>query len=115
MKLSGAGKLLRIFCGEDDRYNGKQLFEAILYLAKEKGLAGTTVLRGIEGFGARHHIHKSTLIELSTDLPIIIEIVDTEDSIEALLPMVDEMIEEAHCGAMVTVEKVDVRKYTAGK
>lgn len=115
MKLSGAGKLLRIFCGENDRYKGKQLFEAIMYLAKEKELAGTTIIRGIEGFGARHHIHKSTLVELSSDLPIIIEIVDTEEKIETFLPQIDEMIEEAQCGAMVTVEKIDVRKYTAGK
>ncbi len=115
MKLSGSGKLLRIFCGEDDRYNGKQLFEAIVYLAKEKGLAGATVLRGIEGFGARHHIHKSTLVELSSDLPIVIEIVDTEENIEAILPLIDAMIESAKCGAMVTVEKADVRKYTEGE
>ena len=114
MKLSGNGKLLRVFCGEDDRYNGKQLFEAILYLTKEKGLAGATVIRGIEGFGARHHIHKSTLVELSSDLPIIIEIVDTEENIEMILPLIDGMVENAKCGAMMTVEKVDVRKYTAG-
>lgn len=114
MKLSGQGKLLRIFCGEDDRYSGKQLFEAILYHVKERGLAGATVIRGIEGFGARHHIHKSTLVELSSDMPIIIEIVDTEEKIEMILPQIDEIIENAKCGAMMTVEKVDVRKYTAG-
>lgn len=115
MTLSGQGKLLRIFCGEDDKYNGRQLFEAIIILVKERGLAGTTVLRGIEGFGARHHIHKSSLIELSTDLPIVIEIVDTEEAIESIFPLVDELIEQAQCGAMVTVEKVEVKKYTAGK
>ncbi|MFA6468028.1 MAG: DUF190 domain-containing protein [Bacteroidota bacterium] len=115
MKLSGQGKLLRIFIGEDDRYGGKQLFEAVLYLAKEKGLAGATVTRGIEGFGARHHIHKSSLVDLSSDLPIIIEIADTEENIEMILPMIDNMIEKAKCGAMMTVERIDVRKYTAGE
>jgi len=115
MKLSGHGKLLRIFCGEDDRHGGRQLFESILYLAKEKGLAGATVIRGIEGFGARHHIHKSTLVELSSDLPIIIEIADTEENIEMILPLIDTMIENSKCGAMMTVEAIDDRKYTAGE
>ncbi|MFA6455439.1 MAG: DUF190 domain-containing protein [Bacteroidota bacterium] len=115
MKLSGQGKLLRIFCDEDDRYGGKQLFESIMYLAKEKGLAGATIIRGIEGFGARHHIHKSTLVELSSNLPIIIEIVDTEENVEMILPMIDDMIEKAKCGALITVERIDVRKYTAGE
>ena len=115
MKLSGEGKLLRIFFGEADRHNGQQLFEAIVHLARSKGLAGATVLRGIEGFGARSRIHKTTILELSEDLPIVIEIVDTAEKIEALIPEVDAMIEGAHCGAMMTMEKVDVRKYSAGK
>lgn len=115
MRLISTGKLLRIFIGENDRYQGKQLFEAIILHAREKGIAGATVLRGIEGYGARSHIHKTSFIELSGDLPIVVEIVDTEEKIESLLPMIDQMIEEAKCGAMVTVEKVDARKYTEGK
>ena len=115
MKLSGEGKLLRIFFGEADRLKHQQLFEAIVHHARSKGLAGATVLRGIEGFGAHSRIHKSTIPELSNDLPIVIEIVDTSEKIEALIPEIDAMIEEAHCGAMMTIEKVDVRKYSAGK
>jgi len=115
MKLSGEGKLLRIFLGEADRYEGQQLFEAIVHLARSRGLAGATVLRGVEGFGAHSRIHKSTILELSEDLPILIEIVDTSDKIEALIPEIDAMIEKANCGAMMTMEKVDVRKYSAGK
>ena len=115
MKLSGEGKLLRIFLGEADRHDGQQLFEAIVHLARSRGLAGATVLRGVEGFGAHSRIHKSTILQLSEDLPILIEIVDTSDKIEALIPEIDTMIEKARCGAMMTMEKVDVRKYSAGK
>lgn len=115
MKLSGEGKLLRIFFGEADRYDGQQLFEAIVHLARSRGLAGATVLRGVEGFGAHSRIHKSTILELSEDLPILVEVVDTTDKIEALIPEIDAMIEKANCGAMMTIEKVDVRKYSAGK
>ena len=115
MSLSGEGKLLRIFLGEADRYNAQQLFEAIVHLARSKGLAGATVLRGVEVFGPHSRIHKSTILELSEDLPIVIEIVDTNEKIEALIPEVDAMIEKANCGAMMTMEKVDVRKYSAGK
>lgn len=115
MRLIGTGKLLRIFIGENDHYKEKLLYEAIILHAREKGIAGATVLRGIEGYGAHSHIHKTSFIDLSEDLPIVVEIVDTEEKIEALLPDIDAMIEESQCGAMVTMEKVDVRKYTGGK
>jgi len=115
MRLIGTGKLLRVFIGENDHYQGKLLYEAIILHAREKGIAGATVLRGIEGYGAHSHIHKTSFIDLSEDLPIVVEIVDTEEKIETLLPDIDAMIEESQCGAMVTMEKVDVRKYTGGK
>ncbi|MDD8017612.1 MAG: DUF190 domain-containing protein [Bacteroidota bacterium] len=115
MKLLGEGKLLRVFIGESDRLHGRQLFEAITNKAREEKLAGATILRGVEGFGAHSVIHKASLVDLSADMPVIIEIVDTAEKIESFLPLIDAMIEEARCGAMVTVEKVDVRKYTAGK
>ena len=114
MRLTGTGKLLRIFIGENDRHNGKPLFEEIVFYAREKGIAGATVLRGIEGYGAHSHLHKTSFIDLSDDLPIVIEVVDTETKIEELLPGIDAIIEEAKCGAMVTGEKVDVRRYSAG-
>lgn len=115
MRLIGTGKLLRVFIGENDHYKGKLLYEAIILHARKKGIAGATVLRGIEGYGAHSHIHKTSFIDLSEDLPIVVEIVDTEEKIETLLPDIDAMIEESQCGAMVTMEKVDVRKYTGGK
>jgi uncharacterized protein len=115
MKLSGEGKLLRIFLGEADRYEGQQLYEAIVHLARSRGLAGATVLRGVEGFGAHSKIHKAKILELSEDLPIVIEIVDTGERIEAIIPEIDAMIEKANCGAMMTMEKIDIRKYSAGK
>ena len=101
--------------GEGDHYNGQQLFEAIVHLARSKGLAGATVLRGIEGFGAHSRMHKSAILDLSEDLPILVEIVDTSEKVEALLPEIDAIIEKANCGVMMTMERVDVRKYSAGK
>ncbi len=115
MKLLGEGKLLRIFIGESDKYHHIQLFEAIVKKAREEKLAGATVIRGEEGFGARSVLHKATLVDISADLPIVVEIVDTPEKIDAFIPRVDAMIEETKCGAMVTVEKVEVRKYIAGK
>jgi PII-like signaling protein len=115
MKLSGEGKLLRIFLGEADHADGQQLFEAIVHLARSKGLAGASVFRGVEGFGAHSRIHKSAILDLSEDLPILVEIVDTSEKVEALIPEIDALIEKANCGVMMTIEKVDVRKYSAGK
>ncbi len=116
MKLSGDGKLLRIFLGEVDQYQRKPLFEAIVLKAREMGMAGATVLRGVQGFGAGSRvIHTAKILRLSEDLPIVVEIVDTEDRIKALLPAVDEMIESTGCGAMVTIEKAKIIKYTHGK
>jgi len=115
MPLLGEGKLLRIFLGEADRADGQQLFEAIVHLARSKGIAGASVFRGVEGFGAHSRIHKSAILELSEDLPILVEIVDTEAKVEALIPEIDALIEKARCGVMITMERVDVRKYAPGK
>lgn len=116
MKLSGEGKLLRIFIGESDKVHHKSLFEAIVLAAREHGIAGATVLRGAEGFGANsRYIHSAKLLRLSEDLPIVIEIVDTEEKIQSFLPVVNEMIESSGGGAMVTLEKVDVIRYSHGK
>ena len=99
------GHLLRIFIGESDKY------EWILYKAKEFGLAGCTIVRGIEGFGAQSRIHTSKILRLSEDLPIIIEVVDTIDKIEAFLPLIDDAVPEG----LATVEKVNIRFYRSGK
>lgn len=116
MKLSGDGKLLRIFIGESDKYHHQALYEAIVQSAKEKGLAGSTVVRGIEGFGADSRvIHTAKILRLSEDLPVVIEIVDTEEKIRNFLPIVDEMIESSGCGAMITLEKAEIIRYSHGK
>ncbi|GBE03773.1 MAG TPA: DUF190 domain-containing protein [Nitrospirae bacterium] len=107
MKLQGEGKLLRISIGETDKHEGKPLYEAIVLKARELNLAGATVFRGIMGFGAASRIHSIKLLRLSEDLPITIEIVDTEENIATILPFLDETVKEG----IITMEKVDVIKY----
>ena len=107
MKIEGEGKLLRIFIGESDRWHGKPLYQAIVERVREEGLAGATVLRGIEGFGADSRLHTARLLRLSEDLPVVIEIVDSAEQIERILPALDEMVGEG----MVTVERVEVIAY----
>jgi len=99
--------LLRIFIGESDRYNGNALYEYIVYKARELHIAGTTVLRGIMGYGANSRIHTAKILRLSEDLPIIIEIVDDEEKIKTLLPYLEESIENG----IVTMEKVKIIKF----
>ncbi len=116
MKLSGEGKLLRIFLGESDKIDHKPLYEAIVRAAKTNGLAGATVLRGVEGFGANSRvIHTAKILRLSEDLPIVVEIVDKEETIKAFLPEVDKLFEAAGCGGMITLEKAEVIRYSIGK
>jgi len=104
------GCLLRIFIGESDRHGGRPLYEWIVMQAREQGLAGATVLRGIMGYGAHSRIHTAKILRLSEDLPIVIEIVDAPEKIEAFLPVLDEMMDEG----MVTVEPVKVLIYRHG-
>ena len=112
MKLQGPGKLLRIFIGESDKIDHHALYITIVKAARERGLAGATVLRGVEGFGAQSRsIHTARILRLSEDLPMVIEIVDTEEKIQTFLPVVDELLEKSRCGAMVTLEKVEVIHY----
>jgi PII-like signaling protein len=111
MTLPKDGKLLRIFIGESDKHEGRPLFEWIVRKAREEGLAGATVLRGLEGFGARSRLHTAKILRLSSDLPIIIEIVDTADRIERFLPMIDPAIDEG----LATIERVEVHFYKSGE
>ena len=115
VKLEGTGKLLRIFIGEDDHVNKRPLYDVFVERAKQFGMAGATVLRGVESYGAGSRIHTAKLLELSEDLPLIIEIVDTEEKIDAFLPIVSELFEKAGCGGMVTEEKATVIHYSPGK
>jgi PII-like signaling protein len=107
VKMEGPGQLLRIFIGESDRWHGKPLYEAIVRSARERGIAGATVLRGLEGFGAHSRIHTARILRLSEDLPIVIEIVDKPERIAALLPDLDAMVGEG----MITLEKVRIIAY----
>ncbi len=110
MKIEGDGQLLRVFVGESDRWQGRPLYEAIVRSARQQGLAGATVLRGMQGFGAHSRIHTSNILRLSEDLPVVVEIVDRPDRIERFLPTLDEMVDEG----MVTLEKVRIVAYRHG-
>ncbi|HET9824523.1 MAG TPA: DUF190 domain-containing protein [Chitinophagaceae bacterium] len=115
MELQGQSKLLRIFVGEVDKIDHRLLYEAILLAAREKGLAGGTVLKGIMSYGASSRIHVARLIELSEDLPIVVEIVDHADKIDSFIPVVNDLFEKCGRGGLITVEKVDVLYYKAKK
>ncbi|OIR15002.1 hypothetical protein GALL_41200 [mine drainage metagenome] len=110
MQLPRDSVLLRIFIGESDRCGGKPLYEAIVLKARELGLAGATVLRSPMGFGAASHLHTAKILRLSDDLPMVIEIVDTDERIQAFLPVLEPMVG----GGLVTLEKVQVLHYRAG-
>ena len=107
MKLPEQAVLLRIFIGESDKHQGRALYEQIVLKARELNLAGATVVRGILGFGADSRIHSSKLLELSEDLPVVVEIVDTREKIDTLMPFIDEQVAEG----LVTLEEVKVIKY----
>jgi len=111
MMLPAEGFLLRIFIGESDRHNGKLLYEWIVIKAREEGLAGATVMRGMMGFGAHSRMHTFKIERLSQDLPIIIEIVDTREKLEKFLSLIDNEIEEG----MATLEKAQIHFYRSGK
>src|SRR6476661_7758744 len=106
MKIPEQGCLLRVYIGESDHWHGKPLYEALVLKARELGLAGATVLRGPMGFGANSHLHTAKILRLSLDLPIVIEIVDSEEKVRLLLPFLEEMVLEG----LVTLEDVQVIK-----
>jgi PII-like signaling protein len=105
--LPEKGHLLRIFIGESDSHEGIPLYEWIVRKAREHGLAGATVLRGLEGFGANSRLHTSKILRLSSDLPVVIEIADTREKIEEFLPLIDDAVTEG----LATLEKVTIRFY----
>ena len=107
MRLEGEGKLLRLFIGESDTWHGRPLYQAIVERVRKEGLAGATVLRGLEGFGADSRLHTSRILRLSEDLPVVIEIVDTPEQIDRVVPILDEMVGEG----MLTLERVQIVSY----
>lgn len=107
MQLSGPGLRLRIYIGETDHWHGRPLYDALVLKAREMGLAGATVLRGIEGFGAHSRLHTAKVLRLSENLPIVVELVDREERIRGFVTACDEMIREG----LVTIDAVEVVKY----
>jgi uncharacterized protein len=110
VKQEGSGKLLRIFVGESDRWGYQPLYTAIVEAARKAGLSGATVFKGIEGFGGHSVVHAARIFDLSSDLPVLIEIVDSEDRIRDFLPQLDGMVKEG----LLTLETVEVIAYRAG-
>ena len=111
MQIPHEAVLLRIFIGESDRWEHKPLYEAIVLKARELHLAGATVLRGLMGFGKSSRLHTAKILRLSMDLPLVIEIVDSEERIQSFLPVLDKMMG----GGLLTLEKVKVINYRAGQ
>jgi uncharacterized protein len=109
MRPQETAQLLRIFIGEDDRHDGHPLYEAIVLKAREQGLAGATVLRGPMGFGHSSRLHTAKILRLSEDLPIVVEIIDQVDKINAFLPLLDTMVK----GGLVSLEEVQILRYGA--
>lgn len=108
-----SAKLLRIHIGEADRARHRPLFEVLVAEAREAGLAGATVLRGIESYGASSIVHRARLLELSEDLPVVVEIVDEEPKVRTFLERIDPLLTEAGCGVLVTLETVEVLRWAA--
>ncbi len=107
-KLIGEQLLMRIFIGEGDRYGHKPLYEALVELLRSEGFAGATVLRGVCGYGANRVYHTQKLLDLSADLPLVVEVVDTQENIDAIMPRIDAMMG----GGMITLEKTTVIRYS---
>ena len=111
MRIEGQALLVRIYIGESDQWHGQPLYHAIVERLRAAGAAGATVLRGIEGFGAHAHLHTTRILRLSEDLPVLIEVVDEEERMRALLPELDAMVGDG----LITVERIEVHAYRAGR
>lgn len=108
-KLNGESVLMRIFIGESDKHQGKPLYQVLVEMMRREKIAGATVLRGILGFGAKSHLHTAHILRLSQDMPIIIEVVDSQENIDCILPEVEKLMGDG----LITVEKVNVLRYVA--
>ncbi|MGD8781570.1 MAG: DUF190 domain-containing protein [Ignavibacteria bacterium] len=115
MKIEGNAKLLRIFVGETDKHSHVPAYEKIVTEARKNKLAGATVYKGILGYGANSVIHSSKILSISDDLPLVIEIVDTESKIKEFIPIVEKIFEEANCGGLITAEKAEIIQFRPSK
>ena len=109
MRIEGKAKLLTIYIGESDKHRHRPLYQVIVELLREKGIAGATVVRGIEGFGKKSRIHTAAILRLSEDLPVVITVIDKEERINEVMPLIDELVTEG----LVVIENVDVIAYRA--
>jgi uncharacterized protein len=110
MKIEGEAQRVRVYIGESDQWHGKPLFAAIVERCRQEGLAGATVLRGIEGYGAHSRIHTARILRLSEDLPIVVDIIDRAERIQPFLPILDQMVTEG----LITLENIHILKYVHG-
>lgn len=108
-KLNGESVIMRVFIGESDKYRGKPLYQALVEMLRREKMAGATVLRGILGFGAKSHLHTAHILRLSQDMPIVVEVVDSQENIDRIMPEVEKMTGDG----LITLEKVRVLKYEA--
>jgi len=115
MENNPNAKLLRIFIGESDKVGQQPLYEVIVFEAKKQGLSGATVTRGIMGFGPNSKVHSAKLFEISSDLPLVIEIIDAEDNIRKFTGTVEHLFEKSGSGGLITLEKAEVIRYKAGQ
>ncbi len=115
MGIKGEAKLLRIFLGETDKIGSVNVYEKIVMEARKQNLAGATVYRGIMGYGKNSRIHTSKILRLSEDMPLVIEIVDEAQKIENFIPVIENILDKANSGALVTVEKAEIIKYSTSK
>jgi len=106
-ELNGEQLLVRIYIGESDRLNGKPLYQTIVEMLRREKISGATVFRGIAGYGARSHLHTANILRLSQDLPVVIEVVDSEDNIQRILPEIEKSVGDG----LITLEKVHVIRY----
>jgi hypothetical protein len=114
MELQGDAFLLKIYIGESDQLKGKALYQEIVMRARDEGMAGATVLHGILSYGASHSIHTLKIFSMSSDLPVLIELVDSREKIEMFSKIVAEMLDESQKGGLVTIEPVEVVRYQKG-
>lgn len=114
MKNDPTARILRIFIGESDKHGHQPLYESIVFKAKQQGLSGATVTRGMMGYGASSRIHTTKLLEISSDLPVVIEIVDTEDKIRKFTETIEHLFNELNSGGLITIEKAEIIWYKAG-
>lgn len=115
MENNPNARLLRIFIGESDKHGQQPLYETIVFEAKKQGLSGATVTRGVMGFGANSKVHTTKLLEISSDLPLVIEIVDTEVKIKKFVQTVEHLFEQTKSGGLITIEKAEVIRYKSGQ